>query len=219
MKDAMKVSLLVLAVLIFSAALFAEEPAFMSEVKDPNLRMSLRTYGKTNLTQLVNLVLNANRITDIRPLKNMTQLTRLELYNNSISDISSLSNLVNLTKLYLGKNRIKDISPLRYLKNLAVLDIHKNDIKDISPLSNLTGLKELDIRSLGVNLDSFAGWKFENSLQIYDEKGQFVEIATNEKEKWGIHFGIVEPAAVKNPQAEIGGTNGMPNLFITNTNK
>jgi hypothetical protein len=191
----------------------------MSEVKDPNLRMSLRIYGKTNVTQIANLVLNANRISDIRPLKNLTQLTRLELYNNKISDISALSNLGNLTKLYLGRNIIKDISPLKYLKNLAVLDIHQNDVKDITPLGDLTGLKELDIRGMAITLESFEGWKFENDLQIYDQSGKFVEIATNEKDKWAIHQGRVEAAGPKTVLTSTEpSTNGLPNTFVTNTN-
>lgn len=177
--------------------ILAEDPPFMNEVKDPNLRISLRTYGKTNVTQVANLILNANRITDIRPIRHLTQLTRLEMYNNWISDIRPLSNLVNLNKLYLGRNRIKDVSPLRNLKNLAILDIHQNELKNIDALGDLPALKELDIRGMGVTVDSFADWKFENNLQIYYQTGKFIEIATNEKDKWAIHDGLVEPAQPK----------------------
>jgi hypothetical protein len=208
-----------LVICFLATTVFAEDPPFMNEVKDVNLRMSLRTYGKTNVTQVANLVLNANRISDIRPLKNLTQLTRLEMYNNLISDVSALSNLANLNKLYLGKNRIKDLSPLRYLKNLSVLDIHKNEVKDLSPLGDLPALKELDIRGLALNLDSFDGWAFENTLQIYDQSGKFVEIATNEKDKWAIHQGRVEAAVRTSPIMPALDTNASPMASETNTNR
>lgn len=193
---------------IFMTTVFLAAEMIMNDVKDPNLRFSLRTYGKTNVNTVANLVLNANRIVDITPLGKLVQLTRLELYRNSITNVSALSNLANLSKLYLGNNRIRDIAPLKHLRNLTVLDIHKNEINDISALAELAKLKELDIRNLNVHLQNFKGWKFGDDLQIVDRNGKYIVIATNEKELWSIVNGVVEPAKIKAAQHTNGGTNG-----------
>lgn len=203
--------------LIAGLSVFLAAEMTMNDVKDPNLRFSLRTYGKTNVNTLANLVLNANRIIDITPLGKLGQLTRLELYHNSITNISSLSNLGNLSKLYLGRNKIRNIAPLRFLKNLTILDIHKNEISDISPLGELTKLRELDIRDDNVDLGSFKDWKFEENLQILDRNGKYYEIATNEKELWCIVNGIVEPSRQKAVQPDTNsGTNGPSPGTMTN---
>ena len=98
--------------------------------------------GLTNLTRLI--LLN-NSISNISPLRGLTNLTELYLYNNSISDISPLRGLTNLTELYLYNNSISDISPLRGLTNLTELYLYNNSISDISPLAGLTNLTWLDL--------------------------------------------------------------------------
>lgn len=193
MKKGLAFFYILLTVFIFTVTLPLLSEMTMNDVKDPNLRFSLRTYGKTNVNTLANLVLNANRIVDITPLGKLGQLTRLELYYNNITNVSALSNLQNLAKLYLGKNKIRDITPLRHLKNLAVLDIHKNELNSISPLGELSKLRELDIRDDNIYLESFKDWKFDDSLQILDRNGKYFEIATNEKELWCIVNGVVQP--------------------------
>ncbi|MDB9455141.1 trypsin-like peptidase domain-containing protein, partial [Dolichospermum circinale CS-541/06] len=64
------------------------------------------------LTNLTELNLNGNQISDIKPLSNLTNLTSLNLWGNQISDIKPLSNLTNLTSLNLWGNQISDIKPL-----------------------------------------------------------------------------------------------------------
>jgi internalin A len=54
-------------------------------------------------------------------LSSLTNLTELHLWYNSISDISVLSSLTNLTELYLSGNSISDISILSSLTNLTEL--------------------------------------------------------------------------------------------------
>ncbi|MCG8624393.1 MAG: leucine-rich repeat domain-containing protein, partial [Proteobacteria bacterium] len=61
-------------------------------------------------------------------MANLTNLTELILDTNSISDISPLANLTNLTSLNLGFNSISDISPLANLTNLTSLDLERNPL-------------------------------------------------------------------------------------------
>ncbi|WP_235335188.1 leucine-rich repeat domain-containing protein [Aphanizomenon flos-aquae] len=97
------------------------------------------------LTNLTELNLGRNQISDIKPLSNLTNLTRLNLWENQISDIKPLSNLTNLTWLYLEGNQISDIKPLSNLTNLTSLYLTGNQISDIKPLSNLTKLTDLSL--------------------------------------------------------------------------
>ncbi|EAF9641675.1 internalin [Listeria monocytogenes] len=99
--------------------------------------------GMENLTNLTELYLYNNQISDISPLSNLTNLNTLYLWDNQISDISPLSNLTNLDNLALDNNQISDISPLSNLTNLNILSLWDNQISDISPLSNLTNIGEL----------------------------------------------------------------------------
>ena len=117
--------------------------------------------GQANqtLTNLTELSLGGNQISDIKPLSNLTNLTSLwlrenqisdimtwlNLLGNQISDIKPLSNLTNLTVLWLEGNQISDIKPLSNLTNLTSLSLEKNQISDIKPLSNLTNLTRLNL--------------------------------------------------------------------------
>jgi internalin A len=119
--------------------------------------------GQANqtLTNLTELSLEQNQISDIKPLSNLTNLTELSLGGNQISDIKPLSNLTKLTSLSLTGNQISDIKPLSNLTkltslsltgnqmsnltNLTVLWLEGNQISDIKPLSNLTNLTVLSL--------------------------------------------------------------------------
>ncbi|MBD2011112.1 leucine-rich repeat domain-containing protein [Microcoleus vaginatus ZQ-A3] len=95
------------------------------------------------LTNLTSLYLNNNQITDITPLSALTNLTSLYLNNNKITDITGLSALTNLTHLYLNNNPITDITGLSALTNLTHLYLNNYQITDITPLSALTNLTSL----------------------------------------------------------------------------
>ncbi len=96
-----------------------------------------------NLASLTKLSLFYNNISDVSPLENLTSFTELYLQHNNISDISPLVNLIDLTSLYLSNNNIIDISPLANLTSLSSLSLADNNISDISPLVNMTGLTTL----------------------------------------------------------------------------
>jgi len=135
------------------------------------------TATHSGLTNLTELYLNDNQITDISVLTGLRNLKVLDLSNNrwtqvvgmtftfGLSDISPLYNeaiglgLTNLQELYLNNNKITDISALAGLINLKVLDLSYNrwmnsfealGLSDISPLS-YTGLGLTNLRELYLN--------------------------------------------------------------------
>jgi len=105
----------------------------------------LTTFGFENLTNLTELQLWHNEITDISALSGLVSLDNLSLYNNRISDISALSGLTALTILRLHNNEIADISALSGLVLLRSLDLNRNQITDISIVSGLSTLLSLDL--------------------------------------------------------------------------
>ena len=101
-------------------------------------------------TNLRELDLRDNPITDLRPLANLTTLERLYLSDILPStptlDLRPLANLINLEELTLENSKVSDISPLARLKKLQILDLAHNDISDLRPLDGLRELRKLRIR-------------------------------------------------------------------------
>jgi internalin A len=110
-----------------------------------------------NLTNLEELWLGLNSISDVSALGNLTKLTYLDLANNkldninyNLSNLGTLSNLTKLKILNLTSNAyIQDVSFLAPLANLEELYIGNNRVENLAPLSGLTNLKKL---SLGGNI-------------------------------------------------------------------
>ena len=98
-----------------------------------------------NLTNLLHLQLDHNKISDVSPLKNLTNLKHLDASDNQISDLSSLKDLKKLTWIDLDTNKNLDISHLRFFPNLTFLDIHDNNISNLSHLKDLKKLERLDL--------------------------------------------------------------------------
>lgn len=96
-----------------------------------------------DLTQLKGLVLTWNGIRDIRALAGLTNLTELGLFGNELSDLQPLSKLTRLQWLFLSYNKIQNLQPLSTLVNLQELDLIRNQIRDVSPLASLTKLSQL----------------------------------------------------------------------------
>ena len=99
----------------------------------------------SSLTNLTWLELDNNSISDISPVAGLTNLIRLYIYDNNISDISAVSGLTNLLSLGFSINSISDISPVAGLTNLTVLWLYDNDISDLSAVSGLTNLTQLGL--------------------------------------------------------------------------
>ena len=127
--------------------------------------------GLTNLTELG---LSGNQISNISPLAGLTNLTTLGLAGNQISDISSLSGLTNLSTLSLSGNQLSDISPLSGLTNLFNLVLIDTQISDISPLAGLTNLEQLGLADNQISdLSPLAGLKNLTGLRL---RNNFLDI-------------------------------------------
>jgi len=112
-------------------------------------------------TNLTDLHLTDNLITDIRPLAALTRITVLDISLNYISDISSLSSLKNLERLNMRSNRITDLSPIAGLTKMRVLDFVNNKVTDLSPLKDMGKLQRLVCAANGIrDINVLAGMPY-----------------------------------------------------------
>ncbi|CAL6065408.1 leucine-rich_repeat domain-containing protein [Hexamita inflata] len=91
----------------------------------------------------------------------LTNLTELNLQNNIVSDISSISKLKNLKKINFGSNCIEDISALQSLPDLTHLDLQVNQLT-----SYTLALPNLVYLSLRANkLKDISGLQYSPKLE------------------------------------------------------
>ncbi len=99
------------------------------------------------LYNLTGLYIRNNQISDITPLAGLTNLTYIHFWYCQISDISAVAGLTNLTHIYFWECQISDISAVAGLTNLTTLSFNDNQISDISAVAGLTNLTGLDFSS------------------------------------------------------------------------
>ena len=102
----------------------------------------------TYFTNLKEIDLSTNRVTDLSVLKNATQLEVVNITGCAISDLSFLQDMKNLRVLYGVVCQISDISVLADKAELEEINLSVNQITDISPLRDCTRLRYV---SLGGN--------------------------------------------------------------------
>lgn len=95
---------------------------------------------------------------DLKGLEYASNLTDLLLVDNNISDISPLAPLINLEILDISENNISDISPLANHSSLKLLVLGNNNISDISPLANMTDLEYLHLEGNLLNAEAYFVW-------------------------------------------------------------
>ena len=110
-----------------------------------------------DMETLTSLIARDANISNLTGLEHATNLTDLDLIGNSISNLSPLSSLINLTRsMGLTKTRYRMCRRCPGLTNLWRLTLASNSISDVSPLSGLTNLsrsealRKLDIGCVGV---------------------------------------------------------------------
>ena len=98
---------------------------------------------------------------DLSPLAGLTQMEDLYLYVDGVSDLSGLSSMSRLESLVLtGNMEITDLSPLSGLTSLRVLEVPGIGEKvgiDLTPLSGLTKLRTLRLGSNVTDLSPLSG--------------------------------------------------------------
>jgi len=97
------------------------------------------------LTELKELSLSGNEISEISNIKNLNRLLVLYLVGNKITKISGLDNQTNLRDLHLDINRITKIDNLNHLEHLEWLGLSNNNLNTIENIDCLTNLKYLDL--------------------------------------------------------------------------
>lgn len=101
--------------------------------------------GIENLTNLKELYLGGNPITNIDPLGKLAKLETVNLAGCQIENIEPLTSSTNLQYLFLSSNNIVSITPLEKLKSIQYLSLDDNKIEDVSPILQLTNLTDLEI--------------------------------------------------------------------------
>jgi len=98
-----------------------------------------------SMTQLKDLYIESESLTDLSPLTNNTTIENLELNVNEVESISDLSGMTLLKSLYVRGNRLSDISTLSEFHSLEECGFKSNSLEtitaDFSKLTNLTYIK------------------------------------------------------------------------------
>ena len=122
----MKKLVVLLVLIVLVNAVFAEDPVYFA---DPNLKVAVEEAlgiidpNATDMLELTLLKANNKGIVYLAGLEYATNMDELELRSNQISDINAVSGLTNLTYLFLSSNHISDINAVSGLSNLTILDI------------------------------------------------------------------------------------------------
>lgn len=100
----------------------------------------------SGLTKLEKVYLQHNKISSIsNTFQQMSKLVELRLDKNKISKIEHLKECASLRKLNLGNNTLQSCEGIQGLQFLVELNLSNNNIKSILPLKGLPNLRELDI--------------------------------------------------------------------------
>ncbi|UBK98055.1 leucine-rich repeat domain-containing protein [Clostridium perfringens] len=78
---------------------------------------------------LKTLIMDNNKISDLRSLSGLLDLKVLNLNNNQISDVTPMGNLNNLNEFYLDNNKISDLRPIKEQIEKAKSNTNKYSIK------------------------------------------------------------------------------------------
>ena len=94
-----------------------------------------------NLTNLEQLDLSVNQVSDITPVENLTNLEQLYFGINYVSDITPVKRLTKLKQLYFTTNQISDIAPVRELHVLEKIKAEDNPLSRTSINTHIPALK------------------------------------------------------------------------------
>ena len=105
--------------------------------------------GLEKLTQLTELELGGNQLTDVKGLEMLTKLTFLNLQSNQLTEVpKELEKLTKLTWLPLDYNKLTDVKGVEKLTKLEKLWLDDNQLTSVKGLEKLTQLRELRLHSI-----------------------------------------------------------------------
>lgn len=110
------------------------------------------------MTNLVNIILDDNELTDLSPLSELVNLEGVHFSNNiGITDIDFVKNLTNLTKITGEYTEVKDLSPLEGKTKLRYVFFGDTQVTDISPIAGASGLSKVGFNRCNIeNIDALA---------------------------------------------------------------
>ena len=118
------------------------------------------------VSSLTKLVLFESLISDLTALRDLTNLATLAVHLSQVSDLSPLAGLTKLESIILGGSKISNLKPLTNLKDLTRLDI-SGEISDISSVAKLTGLNRLTLsHNVISDISPIAGLSGLNRLDL-----------------------------------------------------
>ncbi len=142
-------------------------------------------YELSSLSNIIELSIDTNKISDISALRSLTKLKILKLSHNKISNIVALRNLTNIIKLDLSYNKIRDISALSNLTKIEILHSQNNKISNILAVSNFTKLIELNLRNNKVsNISAIQSLIDVKTITFIDLRNNLIE----ELPRWIVDF-------------------------------
>ena len=98
-----------------------------------------------SMTELQELYMAHNALTDLTSLTSLKKLVKLDVSYNSIKSLLPLYNVTGLQELNVSNNLILEITNIDKLSALKKLDISNNQLVDASTLATCTSLEELNI--------------------------------------------------------------------------
>ncbi|AOV08758.1 CotH kinase family protein [Sporosarcina ureilytica] len=114
------------------------------EVLDLSNKNLTSIQGLEAFTNLKELNLSGNLLTDARPLAELEYLTIVDLSFNQLSELELASE--HIEKLDLEANRLVEIEFIKQLPMLKNLNVRANNVVDLTPLTALSHLEKLNIR-------------------------------------------------------------------------
>ena len=134
-----------LSLILFVGCLSALRTPSLAAIRDTALAACIRESGYNSLEEVTKLQCEDYGIEELWGIERFTDLIELQLPGNYISDITPLASLKNLRVLVLDLSPVEDLTPLSSLTRLETLSLEDARLKDISHLSGLTTLWELNL--------------------------------------------------------------------------
>ena len=115
------------------------EAAIRKKLKKPEGELTKADYEK-----VTTLSLGLNQLTEVpKGLEKLTQLKELALWHNKLTDVKGLEKLTQLTYLVLQNNQLTSVKGLEKLTQLKTLHLAGNQLTDVKGLEKLTQLSSL----------------------------------------------------------------------------
>lgn len=116
-------------------------------------------------TNLKELNISGNPITNLDFVKDMKQLKKLTAYECNISDISVLADKTELEEINLNSNPITDLTPLQNCQKLRFVCFGNSKLSSLDVLSDKSELETISLYGCGITDLSFLNIKDKPKLK------------------------------------------------------